>query len=224
MRLKNIFLFIDISLCWLYAGCAGLPITPIEPTEEQINYERVGEVILFADLDGDEYRDLIICVSSYNSNRGKIYIFYGRNLDSKGRITTPTWADAAIEGENEQDKVGEFVFTGDLNRDKKDDLIIGLPNANSNKGKIYIFYGGRITGRYSISEADAVIVGENEGDRIGEYISIVNFNKKDEIENKKDYLIITVLDADSNKGKIYIFYGYTQRFTNSISNANLIIK
>jgi len=42
---KNILSFMLISLCWLYAGCAGLPITPIEPTEEQINYELVIKII-----------------------------------------------------------------------------------------------------------------------------------------------------------------------------------
>ncbi len=223
MKFKNILSFMLISLCGFYTGCAGIPICPIETTEEQAKYERLGENIIKAHIGGYAEDDLIICVPSYNSNRGKIYIFYGRNIDSKGRITSPTWADATIESENEQDRVGEFVFTGDLNGDKRDDLIIGVPNANCNKGKICIFYGGKIIRNYDISGADAIIEGEEEADRIGENITIANLDKKD--EDKKDDLIISVPTADGNKGKVYIFYGGDiPRFTTSVSSANLTIQ
>ncbi|MEW6095588.1 MAG: FG-GAP repeat protein [bacterium] len=217
---KNILLFIVIS--WFCEGCAGIPIEPIE-IQEQAKYERFGEYIIKAHIDGYAKDDLIICVPSYNSNRGKIYIFYGRGLDSSGRITSPTWANATIEGENEQDRVGEFVFTGDLNGDKRDDVIIGVPSANSNKGKIYIFYGGNISGNYHLHRADAIIEGEKEGDRIGENITIANLNKED--NDNKDDLIISVPTADANKGKVYIFYGGNiPRFTSSVSSANLTIQ
>lgn len=224
MRFKSILSFIAISLCWLYAGCAGVPITPIETTEEQIKYERLGEYIIKAHIDGYAQDDLLICVPSYNSNRGKIYIFYGRNLTAgSGRLTSPTWANATIEGENEGDRVGEFVFKGDLNGDKIEDLIIGVSTANSSKGKICIFYGGNISGNYCISRADAIIEGEKEGDRVGENITIANLNKED--NDNKDDLIISVPTADANKGKVYIFYGGSiSRFTTSVSSAHLTIQ
>ncbi|MEW6606636.1 MAG: integrin alpha [bacterium] len=220
---KNIISFIAVSLCWLYTGCAGIPITPIEHNDQEMKYERLGEHIIKAHLDGYAKDDLIIRVPSYNSNRGKIYIFYGRNLESKGCITSPLWADATIEGENEQDRVGEFVFIGDLNGDKMDDLIIGVPSANFNKGKICIFYGGNITGNKSLYFADTVIEGLKEEDRVGENVTIANHNK--ESDNNKNDLIISVPTADANKGKIYIFYGGSiPRFTTSVSSANLTIQ
>jgi len=52
--------------------------------------------------------------------------------------------------------IGRFIFRGDLNGDKKDDLIVGVPTANSNCGKIHIFYGD-IDKNTSLSFADAVI-------------------------------------------------------------------
>lgn len=176
--------------------------------------DSVGEFIITCDLDGDSTDDLVIGVPAANSNRGEVYIFYSLN----GVRSSILEADAVIEGEESGNGLGRFLWMADLNGDAKEDLIIGVPAANHNRGKIFIFYGRDMWGRTSLSFADVTIEGKNEGDRLGEFLLTGDFDK----DGKGD-LAVGIPTANSKGGEIYLFYGGELRDT-SISFENPAIQ
>ena len=59
-----------------------------------------------------------------------------------------------IEGIDKNDRAGYSVSTaGDVNGDGYDDIIIGAPEAASNKGESYVIFGGDFTGDSTISSS-----------------------------------------------------------------------
>ncbi len=86
------------------------------------------------DINGDAYDDVIVGASEYNSEAGRVYIYYGGN----GSMNSV--ADLTIDGENGGDYFGYSVsYAADPNNDNFDDVIIGAYGHNSNTGKSYIY-------------------------------------------------------------------------------------
>src|SRR5690242_18316603 len=57
------------------------------------------------------------------------------------------------------------VSAGDTRRD----LIVGAPGWNANRGRVYVVFSGPIrTGDMSLANADVIISGAADGDRLGE--------------------------------------------------------
>ena len=164
----------------------------------------MGEFVIIGDLDGNGTDDLVIRVPGANSNRGGVYIFYSLSSVNNSILE----ATAVIEGEEPNGGLGRFLWMADLNGDGKEDLIIGVPRANHNKGKIFIFYGRDMWGRIFPSFADVTIEGKNEGDRVGQFLLTGDFN-----EDGKADLAVGVPTADSKDGEIYLFYGGELRDT-----------
>jgi len=201
---KYLLLFIIISLNWVYAGCAWNinweEVNNIPAKEKVIAPMRLGEFITAGDFNGDGNNDIAVGIPTANSNRGEIYLFY--NAYMPGDISIYS-AKLTIRGEIENEEIGKFIWAGDLDGDGKDDLIIGSPIAESNKGVVYIFYGENLDVDKRVIFADAVIQGYKSGDQLGKFVKIADLND----DNKKD-LIIGV------SGIVYIFYG--ERFRGTI--------
>jgi len=92
-----------------------------------------GNVVSTAgDLNGDSYSDVIIGAYFYNTNYGKVYIFYG------GPIMNNV-ADETLLGEPASTFGVSVSTAGDVNGDGYIDFIVGAETANSNTGKAYLF-------------------------------------------------------------------------------------
>jgi hypothetical protein len=103
------------------------------------------------DVNGDGFRDLMIGAESFDSNRGRVYVYFGSaSMDAV--------ADLIMTGENISDEFGYSVSSaGDINSDGFSDMIIGAESYGANSGKVYIYYGS-----YSIDNvADVTMTGQS---------------------------------------------------------------
>ena len=111
---------------YLRRGSTGVPL-PGKKTE----LERVGSALACGDFDNDTFADLAIGVPGQSHDKGAVIVVYGaaRGLSDKyGTVLTQNNIGLGVIGPNEEgDRFGEALATGDFNGDKIDDLAIGAP-------------------------------------------------------------------------------------------------
>jgi len=103
------------------------------------------------DLNKDGYDDIIVGAEYYNSYTGKAYVIYGGPSSSRANIALNTkqldfgTTGFTITGNAGGDHLGRSVsLAGDVNNDGFDDIIIGAFNKDSNRGTVYVIYGGKL--------------------------------------------------------------------------------
>lgn len=109
----------------------------------------------------------------------------------------------AAEGAN--DNFGFAVANaGDINGDSVDDIIVGAPGYDSDRGRAYVFWGGPwLTDGYSATAANLTINGGAQGDKFGwDVASAGDFNG-----DGLDDIIVGAPGNNSDTGATYLFYG-----------------
>ncbi|MDI6708785.1 MAG: hypothetical protein QME47_06870, partial [Candidatus Thermoplasmatota archaeon] len=102
------------------------------------------------DCNRDRYDDIIIGAPNYDSDKGRAYVFFGSSSPPSS-LNASSQSNLTLTGSKANDLLGFSVASaGDVNQTNsgyKDDFIVGAPGCDSNKGRAYIYYGGReITG------------------------------------------------------------------------------
>ncbi len=167
------------------------------------------------DINNDGINDIIIGAYGYSNSTGRAYIFYGGSLSS---TIIASSADIIITGK-ENFQFGYSVSSaGDVNGDNKDDIIIGAPGYATKKGRVFIFYGGSLSGEISSAEANVKITGETAEDYFGWSVSYAGNVSGDSYDD----LIIGSPGYDSKKGRAYIFNGGS--LSSDIDAANADVK
>jgi hypothetical protein len=199
-----------------------------ENAGDQMGYH----VGVIGDVDGDGLSDIAMS-APYNddsaTDAGKIYIFYGSSLTSRGTLSAGA-ADLMFTGAAAGDYLGFSFAGGDLDNSGDSDLIIGAPGADSNgskSGSIYLVVDASMKA-FGVNSAtqmtwnDGVLVGENAGDEAGYSVSFVN----DFYGDGFDDIVVGAPFWDlgigqSSAGKAYIVrsFGLTIGATNYLSNA-----
>ena len=125
------------------------------------------------DVDGDGYGDLLIGARGNDgaaSGAGAAYLLYGPVY---GTIPLAL-ADARLLGENAADNAGVRVAgPGDVDGDGLDDLLIGAINhdgGGTDSGAAYVLYDTPL-GTLSLSDADAVLLGEAADDGASKWLA-----------------------------------------------------
>lgn len=186
-----------------------------------------GVALAAGDFNADGETDLAVGASGYSSSSGRAYIFY-----NDGSIpTTAATADVLINNESSSSRFGYRMIGGDFNADSKTDLVVGAfgyANGNEN-GRAYLFTadGTNNFGTASCtgssptvcagSNADALITGENLGDRFTIAFAAGDFNA----DGKTD-LAVGAYAYSSTTGRVYIFYNGSIT-TEAASGADVII-
>jgi len=127
------------------------------------------------DFNGDGDSDILAGAKGALSGAGEVYLI----LDFPFSTST-AWSQAEIvlEGIDPTDEMGTVLEApGDLDSDGYDDLIIGIPNADSSTGAVYIFFGrddielSHLDREMSIADVDIKLVGESTGEMFGASIA-----------------------------------------------------
>ncbi|UCE37379.1 MAG: right-handed parallel beta-helix repeat-containing protein [Thermoplasmata archaeon] len=86
------------------------------------------------------YDDVIIGAHGWGNDKGRAYVFYG----SSGNPVDASSADVILTGESDNDLFGFTVSgAGDVNSDGFDDILVGAPGYNNNRGRSYIYHGAQ---------------------------------------------------------------------------------
>jgi hypothetical protein len=191
------------------------------------------------DINGDGIADLIIGAPGTGSNgynSGASYVvFGGTNIGSNSSVDLSTLDGSngfVINGLAEADYLGTSLSSaGDINNDGIADLIIGAPNANSNRfdsGASYVVFGGTnigSNGSVNLSTLDGsngfVINGIAAGDLLGRSVSSAGDLNNDGIAD----LIIGTPNANPNSndsGASYVVFGGTNVGSNGSVNLSTL--
>ncbi|MBL8008778.1 MAG: FG-GAP repeat protein, partial [Ignavibacteria bacterium] len=158
----------------------------------EANGDAFGSSVSAGDINADGFSDVIVGAFGCNSYTGKAYIFTG----SEQPDVVP---DVTMTGETANNLFGASVSAGgDINGDGFSDVIVGGEGYNSNSGKCYIFFGGRILN----NSPDVTMKGEpasNFGDGVSIAGDLNGDGYSDIITGAKNY--------NSNTGKSYIYTG-----------------
>lgn len=118
----------------LYRGsAAGLSTSPTWTLESDRTYARFGcSVDGAGDVDADGFADLIV---GECSSAGRASVFLG---STSGPALVPAWS---VDGPNAGAELGRSVRgAGDVNRDGRDDVIVGAPGGNG-YGQAFLYLG-----------------------------------------------------------------------------------
>ncbi|UCG69999.1 MAG: right-handed parallel beta-helix repeat-containing protein, partial [Thermoplasmata archaeon] len=86
------------------------------------------------------YDDVIVGAYGYGIDKGRAYVFFG----SSGIPNSASDADVILTGEADNNHFGFAVSgTGDVNSDGFDDILIGAPGYDNNRGRSYIYHGSQ---------------------------------------------------------------------------------
>ncbi len=145
--------------------------------------DRIGEAVLAADVDGDGKDDLVIAsphsAADYDSyaEGGEVWVILNGNLGSVTDLD-PFAVDHYVSGGHEGDHLGWALAAADVDRDGRDDLVLGAPDADGSNdhvasaGEVYLLLGATMDGKHDLPFAndgnyDALFWGAGENEQAG---------------------------------------------------------
>lgn len=175
--------------------------------------DQTGTSIRILDLDDDGKNDLAIGAPGGDGpadgrvNAGEVYVFLGPVTTPGARLLSS--ANIVFYGAAANNRAGETLATGDINRDTPNDLVINEPGGSSGAGVLEIYYGrsrstiGTLQGTQRV--VDLSVAGQPNrrifGDAATGSIAAVQVFEVTG-EGARD-IIVGVPAFDSNTGKLY---------------------
>ena len=168
-----------------------------------------GSSLAVGDFDGNGRDDLAVGVPGENRNRGAAAVIYGKasGLTAAG---DQLWrqGSAGIQGDAERgDVFGKAVAAGDLDGDGRDDLAVGAPGENDDRGAVAVLYGSKsklsAAGDDSWMQGSGGVRGSAErNDRFGDALAIGDFD-----HDGHGDLAIGVPGENQRRGAVAVLYG-----------------
>jgi hypothetical protein len=177
-----------------------------------------GPTVVVGDINGDGMADIIAGTGSWNDGTGRVYLFYGATISSRGAAN----ADAIISGEAVGDNLWGY-HSEDVNDDGYYDLIavswrwtIDVPR------QIFIFYGAEgetpISGSLSATDADVIFTGATVDDGLKIFPGYV----ADVSGDGNSDIVFYARGADGDVGHFYVFFGPNYESKNA-SEADVVV-
>jgi hypothetical protein len=128
-------------------GTRAYPKNMVLPRDETtyfvgVNGDGAGTSLRMGDFDGDKRTDLLIgAPNGGSSQQGAAYILWGRKpTDAPIATMSLANADVIVKGPMPGARLGQFVTSGDMNRDLGEDIALVAPGATAG-GAVYVHYG-----------------------------------------------------------------------------------
>ena len=176
-----------------YGGAEPDAVPDIVFDGEVINIEFGIDVAAAGDINHDGYDDIIIGADNAEGYTGRAYIYFGGSaMDSE--------PDLVLDGEDSGDLFGFCVTgAGDLNLDGYDDFAVGAYKHNSDRGRVYVYYGGANPD----NTADLVIDGLHAYDNFGRTLAGVGDVNQDGFSD----LFVGAYVYNHFTGQAYVYHG-----------------
>jgi hypothetical protein len=188
-----------------YGGPGGLSLVPDWSIAGEGDGDRFGESVASAgDTNGDGFADVVVGARSYDNgviiDAGRAYVFTG---STTGLATTPFWTSTGMVAD---ERLGQSVAgAGDVNGDGYADILVGVPNHDSLRGRVYAFHGG--SSGVSASP-DWTATGEYTNDYYGSSVSTAGDVNGD---GYADILVGSPFHAAGGlEGAVNLYYGSAQ--------------
>ncbi|MHA2315150.1 MAG: ankyrin repeat domain-containing protein [Candidatus Hermodarchaeia archaeon] len=156
-----------------------------------------------ADIDNDNYDDVVIGAYLYGNRKGRAYLYWGNT-----KANMDTNCDLTFTGETARSGFAELCISrGDVNADGYADILIGAHSYDNNRGRAYLFFGD--TKSYMHTNPDLILTGENEGDWFGDPPggSFSDFNN----DGYDDIVVgARMYPGGDETGRVYLYYGGPQ--------------
>ena len=183
---------------------------------------QLGRSAAYGDINGDGYMDIIIGApyaspgDPARTDAGETYVFFGSSSPSSTIDLNTESADITICGDDEDDRCGWSVASGDINNDGYDDIIIGAIWATPfgdtfrhHAGETYVIFGSSLppseVDLNSVS-AGMTIYGDDFADYSGWAVASVNINGDDYMD-----VVIGAYQASpggrTSAGETYVIFG-----------------
>ena len=177
-------------------------------------------VAIAGDINGDGYDDVFVGApdSDYgNTGSGSAYVIFGDETNNLNDLNTSSIHNSSIgfriDITTNAASLGDAIFGGgDLNGEGYDDLVISLPKANSNDGRIHVIFGDAAGNLGDIDNLNAatsdfrILSPTGAQERIGRSLDFVDVNG-----DGYDDLVFGAPTADpgglSDAGRFYIIFG-----------------
>jgi hypothetical protein len=146
-----------------------------------------GYSVSSGDINGDGFDDVIIGARGADpaggNSAGETYVIFGSAALPATVDLNSYSADMTISGDDANDESGSSVYSGDINGDGYDDIIIGArgadPAGGNQAGETYVIYGGTsltATVDLNFASADMTIYGDDASDYSGYSVSSGDVN------------------------------------------------
>ncbi|MBK9366324.1 MAG: FG-GAP repeat protein [Deltaproteobacteria bacterium] len=173
----------------VYYGTTTGPIVLLKTLTGEATGDDFGTELSCGDVNGDGYDDLLVGSPDYDTNKGRIYVYFG---SATGPGSLP---NQLLTGASGEDYGSDFQVVGDLDGDGYDDLVVAVEKDNSNTGRLDIYSGGAAGLNTS---APVVIYGSKVGGYFGK-----EFRAAGDI-NDDGFADVLVQSSDVTE----LFYGY----------------
>ena len=176
-----------------------------------------GEFVSNGDVNNDGYSDIIVGAFQADIpgyvDGGQVHVFFGANYTEIINQEGQTYANLTFNGSMTNHKLGDCLFSGDINNDNYADIIVGA-RQTSNAGQVLVFFGDNYTviNEDSLAYANLTFNGTTANDLFGVSVTsgdINNDNYDDVIVGA--YQAIAPPDNDDD-GQAHVFFGadYTE--------------
>jgi hypothetical protein len=190
------------------ADAAPSKLPPPVATEVELfgpDGDALGELPLLAaaagDLNGDGLPDLMVGAGDYEGERGRVYVYYG----GAGAFDAPPKPQVTITGAAAGDAFGRALVVADFNGDGLDDLAVGAPGVDGQRGQTAIFYGTATGLGAGGGEPtpDLVLSGEYSNNQYGQTLAGAGDVNGDGFDD----LAVGAYGYDGSRGKAYVYHG-----------------
>jgi hypothetical protein len=182
-----------------------------------------GQSLAVGYFNADLYADLVVGVPGENYDAGSVQVFYGSaaglSAMSNRVFSQGSETDGLLEVSEASDYFGLVLAAGDFDCDGYDDLAIGVPYENNQRGAVHVVYGAPVglrlvDNQFWDQDTPGVHDQARPGDQFGFSLATGDFN-----DDKCADLAVGVPGEDdllnllAAPGAVHVFYGSVNGFS-----------